>query len=450
MLHAWASAEPTDAERQHTVNLLEQLSVALNARLGGPRPSLEKGYRRFEVDIFGSVSWGGETGQSGDLDLVVIDKDERQGYRPDLWKVPPTRHFSKDDQSGYGKLPPVYNLRSVARVLWSIGMVDCLPIVHASTPIIKFKDASNGQECDLNVNDLGGWYNSSLILHYCMISPFVLRPLIHALKIWASTHNLNDSAGARGPATMSSYCLALMAIAYLQHCGVLPNLQQDVRVPIPHVAKDTKDPDAVWVGWGKDQGIKALVGFERNPPYGWTPRNLTAADALRGFFEYFSTKSGSPRFDYQSQVVSILNGCIISRAEPQGAATRAESDRRKELLGKGVSEKAITSILSEARANAARRELSMGKGNIGIQPLKWGESKLVVQDPFLWSKNCAGGMTKIGVGRFQETINRTYELLRTLGSDTTIHDILNGVVSTDSPIPKSRSRNKSRSTRGGR
>jgi hypothetical protein len=31
-----------------------------------------KGERRFEVDVFGSVSWGGETGQSGDLDLIIL------------------------------------------------------------------------------------------------------------------------------------------------------------------------------------------------------------------------------------------------------------------------------------------------------------------------------------------------------------------------------------------
>jgi hypothetical protein len=51
--------------------LLEKLTYNINRHLGGG-PSMVKGERRFEVDVFGSVSWGGETGQSGDLDLIIL------------------------------------------------------------------------------------------------------------------------------------------------------------------------------------------------------------------------------------------------------------------------------------------------------------------------------------------------------------------------------------------
>lgn len=60
---------------------------------------------------------------------------------------------------------------------------------------------------------------------------------------------------------MSSYCLTLMAIAYLQHIGHLPNLQADINVPEVCRPEDTSEHDVVWVSWGKEQGVKAHVGF---------------------------------------------------------------------------------------------------------------------------------------------------------------------------------------------
>lgn len=44
-------------------------------------------------------------------------------------------------------------------VLRQIGMSDVNCIRHASTPIIKFKTSKTGikLDCDVNVNDLGGW-----------------------------------------------------------------------------------------------------------------------------------------------------------------------------------------------------------------------------------------------------------------------------------------------------
>jgi len=36
-------------------------------------------------------------------------------------------------------------------------MRETFAIVSATTPIVKFKDPSAKMECDVNVNDLGGW-----------------------------------------------------------------------------------------------------------------------------------------------------------------------------------------------------------------------------------------------------------------------------------------------------
>lgn len=210
-----------------------------------------------------------------------------------------------------------------------------------------------------------GRYNSSLILAYCEISSFVLRPLIHALKLWASAQDLNDPSGASGPATMSSYCLTLLAIGYLQQLGHLPNLQSNINVPVPSYPSDTEDPDLIWVGWGKGQGLPAHIAFSKSPPRGWVQKNtdLTASEAIRGFFSYFSSTSGpGPRFDREGSIISVPNGGVVPRAEGYMSPLMGTKESRME------------------------REPFMGTGMEGIQPSNWRERLLIVQDPFIWQK----------------------------------------------------------------
>lgn len=208
--------------------------------------------------------------------------------------------------------------------------------------------------------------------------------MIHALKRWASSQGINDNSGATGPATMSSYCLTLMAIAYLQQGENLPNLQADINVPIPSYATDRDDPDAVWVNWGKSQGQHAHVAYQRKAPSDWKPRNpeLTAAEALKGFFTFYASKAKvvgtgprqsdgqrsyltKPWFRREHEIVSILNGGIIPRADTYDEEGRPAFVTKEEKIEK---------------------EPFMGKGNIGIQPANWRERKIVVQDPFIWNK----------------------------------------------------------------
>ncbi|WVQ82953.1 hypothetical protein IAT38_005089 [Cryptococcus sp. DSM 104549] len=309
VIQSWKGSELAPEKATTLLKFLGNLSDIVNQRFGDyPRDKT-----RFLVDVFGSVSWGGETGQSGDVDLIILDQDLPEGYHPHFWRVPPgadgggplaTQGRRPKRIAG---LPLVYDTFKVANCLRAAGMGKVQPIVGASTPINKFEVSLRGWgalQCDINTNDLGGWYNSSLILHYCRIAPFLLRPMIHALKLWASSQQINDPSGSKGPATMSSYCLTLMAIAYLQYRGCLPNLQANVAAPIPNYPHTTGDKDAVWVSWGRDQGIKAFVGFDKEPPAGWTSREpgLTASQALRGFFEFFSAglpAPGSRRFDWK-------------------------------------------------------------------------------------------------------------------------------------------------------
>lgn len=228
-------------------------------------------------------------------------------------------------------------------------------------------------------------YNSSLILHYCLIAPYILRPMIHGLKLWAKAFNLNDPSGAKGAATMSSYCLTLMAIAYLQYRGVLPNLQANVRAVLPEDPA-REDPDSIWVGFGREQGIKAHIGFDRKPPPGWKSKepSLTAAEALRGFFSFFNGSSGEFKFD--KQLISILQGGIVPRAKEKGWSKRTEAKIRNDLISQGAALEQIREAIRDHQRQLHESEKNIGKGDKGIQHSAWEERLIVVQDPFLWQK----------------------------------------------------------------
>jgi hypothetical protein len=214
--------------------------------------------------------------------------------------------------------------------------------------------------------------------------------MIYALKLWAKAFDLNDPSGAHGPPTMSSYCLTLMAIAYFQSRGILPNLQANVHAKIPN-DNITEEPDTVWIGWGKDQGTKAHIGFDRSPPAGWKSAEpeVTAATALRDFFSFF-TKQANPKspnkFSYDTQIISIVQGGVAARAKDPGDSNRQEAKLRQQLLEQGAEPEHLKKVLQQRREEQEEQELQIGKGDNGIQPRQWEDKALVVQDPFLWNK----------------------------------------------------------------
>lgn len=234
-------------------------------------------------------------------------------------------------------------------------------------------------------------YNSSLILHYCNISPHLLRPLIHGVKSWASTFYINDGAGNRGPASLSSYNLVLMTIAYLQHRGALPNLQANTPAPESDNSQ-REEEDAIWTAWGRPQGVKTRVAFDRTAPEGWTPRepDLTAAQALRGFIDFYDLSShraeGDDAFDYDNQIVSVVNGGILDRTVAHGVLAEEERELRDKLEGEGISPGTINIRLKAEQRKLEENEQFMGKGDRGIQPRIWNAQALVIQDPFVWNR----------------------------------------------------------------
>ncbi|XP_045776007.1 poly(A) RNA polymerase gld-2 homolog A-like [Maniola jurtina] len=89
-------------------------------------------------------------------------------------------------------------------------------VIHAKVPILKFRDARNGLQVDLNCNNVVGIRNTNLLYCYSRMD-WRVRPLVAAMKLWARSHKINDARRR----TLSSYALTLMVIHFLQ-CGTSP------------------------------------------------------------------------------------------------------------------------------------------------------------------------------------------------------------------------------------
>lgn len=77
----------------------------------------------------------------------------------------------------------------------------------------------------------------------------IVRPYLIFLKVWAKQRHINDPSGQKGLMSLSSYSLVLMAIAYLQHAGIVPNLQDADLINMHGVAREVfwskvPNPDA--------------------------------------------------------------------------------------------------------------------------------------------------------------------------------------------------------------
>lgn len=68
IMRSWEKAEPTEAQKKSIRQLRDTLTDLLNQRTLLDNPT----GKRYIVDVFGSVAWGGSTGSSGDVDLVII------------------------------------------------------------------------------------------------------------------------------------------------------------------------------------------------------------------------------------------------------------------------------------------------------------------------------------------------------------------------------------------
>ncbi|NXF80897.1 GLD2 polymerase, partial [Sclerurus mexicanus] len=170
-------------------------------------------------------------------------------------------------------------------------------LIRAKVPIVKFRDkvrqvfcSTHYVEFDLNVNNVVGIRNTFLLRTYAFIENRV-RPLVVAVKKWASCHEINDAS--RG--TLSSYSLVLMVLHYLQALPepILPSLQKNypecfdpaMQLHLVHQAPCTI------------------------PPY-ISKNGSSLGDLLIGFFKYYATE-----FDWSHQMISVREAKAIPRPD---------------------------------------------------------------------------------------------------------------------------------------
>ena len=122
---------------------------------------------------------------------------------------------------------PLMDMYKLAKVLASGRNKIKEVIRHARVPIVKFiAPTSGGIQVDINLGHTLGFYNSQLLRAYTLLDPRV-KPLIMLVKFWSKKRCLNDAPLG----TFSSYALTLMVLGFLQHCGLLENLQADCPQP---------------------------------------------------------------------------------------------------------------------------------------------------------------------------------------------------------------------------
>ncbi|KAG8960204.1 hypothetical protein FRC03_006897 [Tulasnella sp. 419] len=318
------------------------------------RNQLPAGQRRsISVECYGGTAYGVDSSKS-DLDLVILDNDRPDGLPPNVSVNP--RH-----------LPDVYDMHWLADLLERKGFTNVEPIPDASVPIVKFHDPRNSLDIDINCNSQLGLYNTWLIDGYCDIyGP--LRPMIYFIKKWAAIRDLNDPSG-RGPTeeiSLSSYCYALMAVAYLQMRGVLPNLQRET-------ALRRVESSEFWIKKG-DWRIHCDTRIGRAPAR-FRAVDLSLGDALYGWFRYFGYD-----YDYGHDALSIQQGGVLDFDDLQGST----------------------------------RHLSRYSGTwrIGSQAEDLKRSFLIVQDPFILSKNVSRFCKNHVIREFRDQCKFTASLMK--------------------------------------
>lgn len=385
------------------------------------------------IEPFGSIRFGLATDTS-DLDLVLLDPFRPNGFDD----------FSATDLNA---LPEVYNTRSVASRLERAGCLNVRAIPSAGVPIVKFEAIIDKEriQVDINTNERMGLYNSKLLAAYCELSP-VVRPLCVFVKFWAKQRRLNDPAGSSGLTSFSSYTLVLLTISYLQSLKILPNLQDPTLIADlnikrrqfftrPKKASGRKSRQVVYASGGIGWDITFVEASEYlAAERGETVVAPSVGELARGFFEYYTSA-----FAMDRDVASISSGGIferksIDRSPPSPELTmdklsiagggqlvvEAEEEYQQspeEVRRQKAEDDALQAMAEEdGRAPATPMVVdavtsTVLPGSPGfVQPAIWTQ-QLIVQDPFILTRNTALNVTDQIVDTFVGEMKRAIQLI---------------------------------------
>ncbi|PAA73608.1 hypothetical protein BOX15_Mlig025907g1, partial [Macrostomum lignano] len=120
-------------------------------------------------------------------------------------------------------------LNHLKRPLCQCRFITNIELIRAKVSILKFHDTKTGLDCDLNINNPIGIYNTHLMAAYAKCD-WRVRPLVMFVKLWAQSLGVQDASQGR----LSSYSLALMTVQYLQ-AGCSPPVLYSLQSLYPQV-----------------------------------------------------------------------------------------------------------------------------------------------------------------------------------------------------------------------
>jgi len=187
-------------------------------------------------------------------------------------------------------------LKDLEIVLTTIFGFRDVEFVNARVPILKFSDAFSGCHCDLSVNNEMAVRNTHLLRAYSKMDDRV-RPLVMAVKKWASARKINDATQG----TLSSYAIVLMCIHYLQ-CGCKPPVVISLQKYYPEY-------------FSSDSDVNQLHYFEpwKMIPCNTSENKLSVGELFVSFFQYYANV-----FSWDTQVISVREGCCVMKQKYKG------------------------------------------------------------------------------------------------------------------------------------
>lgn len=158
-------------------------------------------------------------------------------------------------------------------------------IVNAKIPLLKCVHVKTGFACDFSFTSPMGRYNSQIIRKIIYLDQRI-HPLIIILKHWMKTRNL------LGTGKITSYCLIMMVIFYLQHEKILKPLAV-YQAQVPKFIVDKY--------WNLSWNGAAPNRFNNTS-------DLMISNLLCGFVEYYK------QFDFQRHIICPLYGVPYERS----------------------------------------------------------------------------------------------------------------------------------------
>ncbi|XP_059620199.1 uncharacterized protein LOC132264126 [Phlebotomus argentipes] len=159
-------------------------------------------------------------------------------------------------------------------------------LIEAKVPILRFRDAENHIEVDLNYNNCVGIRNTNLLYWYSNMD-WRVRPLVLVVKMWAQHHCINNAKNS----TISSYSLVLMVIHFLQ-VGVNPIILPCLHDMHPEKFNVTRDLRTINI----NEQMKSFISANQQ----------TLGELFLQFLRYYST------FDYSQYAISVRTASCLS------------------------------------------------------------------------------------------------------------------------------------------